>query len=62
MGLDVVTWSFIFQDKKGETPLSCAIAQNNLEIVKLLIDTGRCQCNIRVPESDEVSKDKILFS
>lgn len=43
-----------FQTKHGDTPLSCAISQRSLEIVQLLVDTGRCHCQIRVPATHAV--------
>jgi ankyrin repeat protein len=45
---------FLFQNKKGRTPLVCAIERQNTELVKILLAAGAAVAGYRVQENDEL--------
>lgn len=44
----------LLQNKKGKTPLVCAIERQNTELVKVLLNAGAAVTGLRVQENDEI--------
>ncbi|XP_064634100.1 alpha-latrotoxin-Lhe1a-like isoform X2 [Lineus longissimus] len=43
-----------YRNKKGKTPLVCAIERQNTELVKVLLNAGAAVTGLRVQENDEI--------